>query len=132
MARYLAFRFREFQTADATPLAELSPMPVRFEPAAATIVDGRMFPHEWLVTERGYVKLDSVDHGDNHFYPGPTDIAWDLAGTIAEFQFDAPESGHLMDRYVAHSGDTRVRERLPFFQAAYAAFRSDYRSMYDC
>lgn len=132
MARYMAFRYREFQVAEATPLHELSPMPVRFEPATSTIVDGRMFPHEWLLTEQGYVKLDAVDHGDNHFYPGPTDIAWDVAGTMIEFQLDPPESAHLIDRYVAHSGDTRIHERLPFFQSAYSKFRHSYRSMYDC
>ena len=141
MARYLAFRFLEFRTNAATPLEELSAMvetncgtrpAAAFEPAPATVADGRMFPHEWIATERGYLKIDAVDHGDNHFYPGPTDIAWDLAGAITEFHLDRYESAHLIDRYIAHSQDEQVRQRLPFFRLAYSAFRHGYRSMYDC
>ena len=36
-------------------------------------------------------------HGDDHFFPGPTDIAWDLAGTIVEWEL-APAVDRTADR----------------------------------
>ena len=40
-------------------------------------------PHEWLRLDDGNVrKTDAIAHGDDHLFPGPTDIAWDLAGAI--------------------------------------------------
>lgn len=140
MAEYLAFRATEFRVDDGTPLDELNTMievncGAKFTklpgPTQPVITDGRMLPHEWIATERGYLKTDSVDHGDNHFYPGPTDIAWDLAGTIAEFRFNNSESRAFVDQYIAHSRDRHVADRLPFFRAAYSAFRKGYRKTYD-
>ena len=93
------------------------------------ITDGRMLPHEWIATPTGYLKTDALDHGDNHFYPGPTDIAWDLAGAICEFDLNDQEREFLIDNYVQRSADRSVRERLPFFTAAYLAFRIGYATM---
>ncbi len=61
----------------------------RFRPlvanAPALAMDGRMMPHEWLATDAGILKTDAIDHHDDHFVPGPQDIAWDVAGFAAEF-----------------------------------------------
>ena len=52
-------------------------LPVSLRLQRPVIADSRMQPHEWLLTPAGQVlKTDSGSHGDDHFFPGPTDIAW--------------------------------------------------------
>jgi hypothetical protein len=96
------------------------------EIVVASLLDARMLPHEWLQTSGGWVKTDSADHGDDHFYPGPCDVAWDLAAICEEFHLDAPAVRYLLDAYVRASGDRRVRSRLPFHRIAYTAARAGY------
>lgn len=140
MARYLAFRVQHLAADEVTPVSELASMTVANTGAEAptghvekvVIADGRLQGHEWLATARGYLKTDAVDHGDNHFYPGPTDIAWDVAGVIAEFALDGSEAADFTELYIRHSHDRTIHARLPFFRAAYSAFRTGYRRMYDC
>lgn len=91
--------------------------------APAVALDGHMAPHEWLQTAAGLVKADAVDHHDDHFFPGPHDIAWDLAGAIVEFDLDVDAAEALVTRYVSESADRAVRARLPFYRLAYLAFR---------
>jgi hypothetical protein len=86
-------------------------------------VDGRMAPHEWLRRPgRGLMKSDGTGHGDDLFFPGPTDIAWDLAGAIVEWRLGAGAAEHLVEAYQRSSGDD-PRARLPAWTRAYAAFR---------
>ena len=96
---------------------------------SASITDGRLLPHEWLATPAGIKKVDAFDHGDDHFYPGPCDIAWDLAGAIAEFPLDASGRQRLLASYVSAAGDARVADRLPFFELSYLAHRLGYVTM---
>jgi hypothetical protein len=92
--------------------------------------DGHMSPHEWLLTEDGrFVKTDGFEHGDDHFYPGPTDIAWDVAATSVEWRLTPREEAALLQRYRTRSGDASIERRLPFFRAAYLAFRLGYTSL---
>jgi hypothetical protein len=53
-------------------------------------VDGRMMPHEWLITEKGYIKTDAVDHFEDHFFPGCQPIEWDIAGLMVEWNRLSP------------------------------------------
>ncbi len=143
MARYIAFRRAAFAVSAPAPLDELARMmefnladcniASRPAPPADTdrccIVDGRMLPHEWIGTPAGYLKTDALDHGDNHFYPGPCDIAWDLAGAIVEFNLHGRERDDLIAVYERESGDRGIHARLPFFTAAYLASRIGYTSM---
>src|SRR5207248_8167324 len=82
MAAYCAFRVQAFR-AESTNLNALQQMadhnlmelrfdiPVRLRLERPTIVDGRMQPHEWLLTPDGQMlKTDSGSHGDDHFFPG--------------------------------------------------------------
>lgn len=94
--------------------------------APAVALDGRMLPHEWLVSAEGLLKTDALDHHDDHFYPGCQDIAWDLAATIAEFELGGEAASFLVERYRALSGDRRVASRLPFHRVAYLAARLGY------
>ncbi len=130
MARYAAFRAREFctgRTADTGPLAQMlrhnlgidMPLP---EAAREVITDGCMRPEKWIAARRGYLKLDAADHGDNHFLPGPTDICWDLAGAAVEFALEGGYRRRLIGRYAVLAGDRTAEARFPFFCQAYRAF----------
>jgi hypothetical protein len=96
---------------------------------APIIADGRMQPHEWLLTESGRVlKLDGAEHGDDHFFPGPTDIAWDLAGAIVEWQMDAETQQAFLRAYRRASGDD-AEQRVTSYLLAYTSFRMGYCKM---
>jgi hypothetical protein len=89
-------------------------------------LDGRMLAHEWIRTPAGYLKVDAMDHHDDHFFPGCQDIAWDLAAAAVELALDRTAEQHLVDRYRTLSGDQTVAERLPRYSVAYLAFRLGY------
>ena len=93
------------------------------------IVDGQMQPHEWIQTRDGkLLKVDACSHGDDHFFPGPTDIAWDLAGAIVEWELGQDAVQFLISRYKTRSGDD-PSSRLPDFLIAYGIFRLAYYKM---
>jgi hypothetical protein len=95
----------------------------------AAWLDGRMQWQEWLLWEGSLVKVDALHHHDDHFFPGACDPAWDLAGAIVELALDTEASRSMLDGYEAACGDSGVQQRLPFFVAAYAAFRVGYTAM---
>lgn len=97
--------------------------------APACRVDGRMLPHEWLKTPDRLIKTDGIDHGDDHFLPGSQNIAWDLAGACVEFNLTAAQRTFLLDRYGELTKDRDMARRLPFYLAAYLAFRLGYAAM---
>jgi hypothetical protein len=104
-------------------------LPVQLRVEHAVIADGRMQPHEWLLTgDRRLLKTDSGSHGDDHFFPGPTDIAWDLAGAIVEWRLDEQEAKAFLDLYFRASGDN-AHDRIGSFITAYAVFRCAYCMM---
>jgi hypothetical protein len=93
------------------------------------VPDARMQPHEWLLTPQGQMlKTDSGSHGDDHFFPGASDIAWDLAGAIAEWQMTAEESAAFLAMYRRASGDD-AESRIADYVAAYTVFRCAYCMM---
>jgi hypothetical protein len=101
----------------------------RLRDGEPTALDGRMLPHEWLRSPSGWCKVDGLDHGNDHFFPGPQDIAWDLAGTCLEFGLCGADRRALLMQYSRASGDEGVSSRLPAFAVAYLAFRFGYASM---
>jgi hypothetical protein len=140
LAEYCAFRANAFtkEVADPGALQEMAEhnlqqlgiaLPVQLKLERPTIVDGRMQLHEWLLTRSGDIfKTDSGSHGDDHFFPGPTDIAWDLAGAIVEWRMDTAQAGYFLDRYARVSGD-RADARVADFVTAYTVFRWAYCKM---
>jgi hypothetical protein len=92
-------------------------------------VDGRMLPHEWLSTASGLVKTDALDHHADDFFPGSRDIAWDVAGAIVEFGLDTNSTARLVTKYRARSGDRTITRRVPFYEAAYLAYRLGYTTL---
>jgi hypothetical protein len=138
VAAYLAFIRREFPSrepvdfdnlmlmirtnVEPTPGLDadaLSAFRAIIESTPAIILDGRMLAHEWIATSSEFLKIDAVDHGDDHFFPGPQDIAWDVAAAHIDLGLD-PET------YARASGDREIHRRLPFYLAAYSAFRLGY------
>ncbi len=93
------------------------------------VCDGRMMPQEWLRTDSGeLLKLDAGSHGDNHFFPGPCDIAWDVAGAIVEWELQGELRERFVGEYEARSGDA-ISTRLAPYLLAYATFRMGWSKM---
>jgi len=86
------------------------------------ITDSRMMPHEWIAGGERMMKTDGASHGDDHLFPGPTDIAWDLAGVIAEWDLEGSRQDFLIAEYQRRSGDNAT-SRLPAYLLAYSVFR---------
>jgi hypothetical protein len=140
LARYCAFRAQHFahELASASSLEEMTRInleraigvsrSVTLPIERPVITDSHMMPHEWIVSPSGrLLKLDAATHGDDHFYPGPADIAWDLAGAIVEWKLDSEAADLLVEGYVRSSGDQIVR-RLPGYLLAYCVFRLAFAS----
>jgi hypothetical protein len=137
IAEYCAFRRRNFrqnlgnldslQQMAEHNLAELNlDIPIKLELKHSVIADGHMQPHEWLLLPDGQMlKSDSGSHGDDHFFPGPTDIAWDLAGAIVEWGMDERQADFFLEQYHRLSGDEAGR-RIGSFLTAYSVFRHAY------
>jgi hypothetical protein len=118
----LRFNVRELFAVELPP--DRASLPVE----RPVIADGRMLPHKWIDSTGALMKIDSASHGDDHFFPGPTDIAWDLAGTIIEWNL-APEAAQVfLKGYERLSGDD-VTRRLPNYLLAYSVFRTAYSRM---
>jgi hypothetical protein len=140
LAEYCAFRAQAFpaNVADATAVEPMAEHNLRHlgidHPVALTIerpavCDGRMQPHEWLLTRDGrMLKTDSGSHGDDHFFPGPTDIAWDLAGAIVEWRMTSAQREFFLATYRRASDDDAF-PRIADFIRAYTAFRCAYFRM---
>jgi hypothetical protein len=144
---YLAFRKTECAVRpdatqlDATQLREMVVHNVRalldaklqdyaLDVVYPCVCDGRLMPHEWVRTEDGRTfKTDATMHGDDHFYPGPCDIAWDIAGALIEWSLDVTAERRFLLGYSELTRDSHVRDRLPPYKVAYSAFRAAYARM---
>ena len=137
LADYCALRVRTFafQLSDLAALQHMAEhnlrelgldLVVKLRLERPVIADGRMQPHEWLLgKEDKLLKTDSGSHGDDHFFPGPTDIAWDLAGVIVEWKMDDQQTTEFLNLYQRASGDDATT-RIDGFIKAYAAFHLAY------
>lgn len=105
---YLAFRARAFPAEQGASLAELVAMArhnLADVPGSAALldahdvaalrrhvrpvhVDARLHRWEWIAGVDGLRKTDALDHAQAHDLVGPQDIAWDVAGAIAEYGCD--------------------------------------------
>jgi len=82
--------------------------------------------HQWI--GYGMNHWDLLSHGDNHFFPGPCDIAWDVAGAIVEWEMLGQAREHFVSEYEARSGDA-VHGRLYPYVLAYVIFRLGWCKM---
>jgi hypothetical protein len=138
IARYCAFRFSEFraESNQCTSLPQMLESNLAREfhaelrkdsPILATelpaLVDGRMQPYEWIRLPNGSIlKTDGASHGDDHFFPGPTDITWDLAGAAVEWNLPPDAAAFLLSRFYQLTGKD-PRPVFSMFKLAYAVFR---------
>ena len=103
--------------------------PVQLGSTNPVLVDGRMQPFEWIASSQGeLLKTDAISHGDNHFFPGPCDIAWDLAGAMVEWDLSSEASEFLLRRFKQLSG-MDVVQRLDAYKLAYCVFRLGFCKM---
>ena len=148
LARYCAIRAKEFAcdlpqpAPDEVSLEEMCRENAREEfgiemlPAFSrlpcerpVIADAHMMPHEWIETPSGkLVKIDGASHGDDHFFPGPCDIAWDLAGVIVEWRLPQAAAEFFLREYRRASRDD-PSARLDRHLLAYLLFRMGYCKM---
>ena len=75
------------------------------------------------------LKLDAVSHGDNHFFPGPCDIAWDVAGAIVEWELRGRGARAILSASTTRRSGDAIAERLAPYLLAYAAFRLGWSRM---
>jgi hypothetical protein len=138
VARYCVFRVANFSSPISrhTELASMlkynleqefgwtSPLDLnRLFTAQSVLVDGAMMPHEWILTSQGrLIKTDGVSHGDDHFFPGPCDITWDIAGMAIEWQLKDDATDYLVQQFWRHSGQD-VSAKLLIHKLAYCVFR---------
>ncbi len=141
MAKYCAWRAREFAVADANggELANMAwtnlarefggePENLELRVERPAVCDNRMAPQCWLLSDNRLVKLDAAIHGDDHFFPGPCDIAWDLAGIIVECELETAARDFLVSQYLGAAGDN-IAPRLHAYEVAYATFRLGWSRM---
>ena len=143
MAEYCAFRASTLRS-NPTPDGQLEEMvrfnysqetgrqcpvsPECFRSLCPVIADARMSPHEWIACADGrLVKVDGARHGDDHFFPGPVDIAWDLAGAIVEWEMDRGAEEYLLRQFREKSGIKP--ENISAYLLAYSIFRASYCKM---
>jgi hypothetical protein len=110
------------------PLERLTACANRFDEPEVE-VDGRLLPQEWIAAHGTLVKVDALDHHADDFLPGCRDAAWDVAGALVEADFDRADRQHLVCTYAKCAGDRTVAHRLPFYLAAYSAYRLGYVSL---
>jgi hypothetical protein len=102
---------------------------LRLEMGRPAICDGRMQHYKWReLGDDHWVKLDASTHGDDHFFPGPTDIAWDLAAVCVEWQLSPDYREFFLSAYRRISGDNAAA-RLQAYEIAYSAFRLGWSRM---
>ncbi|HVN20947.1 MAG TPA: hypothetical protein VMU05_19330 [Dongiaceae bacterium] len=96
---------------------------------APVIVDARMQPHKWVMSKTGkLLKVDGAADGEGHFLPGPTDIAWDLAGAIVEWNLSRDAEEYLVAEFHKQGGRSS-EPQLSFFVLAYTLFRVSFSQM---
>lgn len=143
IARYCAFRVCEFRQAGPvkSELEHMLKHNVQEEfgrelklPAGClhssnpVIVDGRMQPCEWIASHGKLLKTDAISHGDNHFFPGPCGIEWDLAGAVVEWDMGPDGAEFLLAKFRQFSG-IHVSAHLNPYLLTYIVFRLGFCKM---
>jgi hypothetical protein len=115
---------------EALPLVDALAADAKYFDEPQVAVDGRMLPYEWIADHHGrLMKTDAFDHHADDFLPASRDVAWDVAGTIAEFDLDPHGTSYLITAYASRSKDRTIARRISFYHAAYLAYRLGYVTM---
>jgi hypothetical protein len=143
IVEYCAFRLRAFRTEPQSDQVtemlrfnllqekriDLDPPADYFRTEIALIPDCRMHPHEWIRPSNGsLVKVDGNSDGEGHFLPGSTDILWDIAGAIVEWNMSGDAEEYLLAQFQKRAAKID-QARLTWFLLAYTMFRLSYCKM---
>jgi hypothetical protein len=124
---------RNLSLAGGAVAAASGPLAGDLEPLSRRVVrvktDNKLDRHEWLRSGGRLLKSDALDHHIAHDLIGCQDVAWDVAGAIAEFDLDAREAAALISGVERAAGRHVDRDLLAFYRIAYAAFRLGQFSM---
>jgi hypothetical protein len=93
--------------------------------------DNRMHAWEWLMKGRTLLKTDAIDHHAGHDLVGCQDLAWDVAGAVAEFALDARCEAALTQALACH-GHPVDAALLDFYRPAYLAFQLGHFRLAAC
>lgn len=152
LAKYLPWRAATMQTgerADPAPILEMLETNTRLHHGErldaglavararaavaasqpAVIIDGHLSPWEWLTTTHGLIKVDTAEHGDDHFQPGPQEIGWDAAAALCEFAWTGTERRSMLARLAGALHDPALVERLRWLVPCYLAARLGYATL---
>jgi hypothetical protein len=90
-----------------------------------TYGDGRMSPHEWLLTPEGRLyKTDAYAHAQDHTIVGRQSVLWDVAGVIVEWKLSAEQQGIFLNAVDGRAPTLPIDSVIvDFYVRAYAAFR---------
>ncbi|GAC1431713.1 MAG: hypothetical protein NVS1B11_01290 [Terriglobales bacterium] len=146
VAQYCAFRDSEFRASrsdsspaiaeHANPLGKMAQfnfaqefgteLPLDLDALSSAnpvVADGRMQPYEWIFCKDGcLLKTDAISHGDDHFFPGPCDITWDMAGAAIEWNLNVEACEYLLSRFQHFTGRD-LGANFSAFVIAYTVFR---------
>ncbi|MGE5457807.1 MAG: hypothetical protein ACM3RX_05585 [Methanococcaceae archaeon] len=146
-AEYLSMLNKQFTTERSNSLDEIAEMiyinvqeglgkDIRFKRAElslleempAVVIDGHMMPYEWIDAGGRILKTDAAFHHNDHFLPGPQDIAYDIAGLFVEFSLNEEKQDYFIKKFIAQTADSTILKRLPFYELVYCAFRLGFVS----
>jgi hypothetical protein len=85
--------------------------------------DNRLHAWEWIDTGGAFLKTDAVDHCEGHDLIGCQDIAWDVAGSIIEFNLDDSEQARLSRKLSEIGGVQPDKELISAMLPCYLAFQ---------
>ncbi|MGH9520880.1 MAG: hypothetical protein ACRD2D_14585 [Terriglobales bacterium] len=133
--RYLAWLAANFRVGYGPPTVEMLAMmaanlgarTAKNAPDGPVLaLDGRQLPVKWICTAAGWRKLDGTDHGDDPFFPGPADVAWDLAALAVEFPPALATQARCTYERVSGDRGCGLARRIAWYGQAYLAFRQGY------
>lgn len=115
------------EAADALDRLTVPPPGARLDRIAT---DNRLHAWEWLeATDGRLLKTDAVDHCAAHDLIGYQDIAWDIAGAIAELDLSPGEQDRLVRQVESDSGVVVDDRLLALLLPCYLAFQLGSWSM---
>jgi len=84
------------------------------------LIDGRMNPEEWIITNNGIIKTDFEQHNFGAPELDIVDPAYDLAAASFEFKLPKYKEEKLFAGYVRETGDDTFYDRIILYKLLYA------------
>ncbi len=102
----------------------LQPLAEQEHPVRPVFTDNRLQRWEWLHPGNGsFVKTDALDHATGHDLIGCQDIAWDVAGLMAEFDLAREDLSRLLHVVGTSAGYAVDHQLVRLLLPCYLAFQ---------